>query len=268
MFFRVENLGPLREAEVDLAKALILLTGPNSTGKTYLAWSVFGLFRSPQAPGALRPVVDEILASPDQEVEFQRVRDLWPSVLDAVAKRLTDRLHLCFATTRQSFPDARITLRAAPGEPEQHGGMIRVTRLGEGIEAGIQISARLSIRPRQIREPASSALYPVALAEVPQDAREELLNRLEAALASTILAVCWPRCTLLPAERTAVDLFAKELSTGRTELLAPDKIGAYLFRGGRSETIPVTEDGFEVQTIEDEINRMNEVSQEIYAALL
>jgi DNA-binding winged helix-turn-helix (wHTH) protein len=34
------------------------------------------------------------------------------------------------------------------------------------------------------------------------------------------------------------------------------------------EAIPVTADGFEVKTIEDEINRLNEISQDIYAALL
>jgi predicted ATPase len=45
MFFRAQNLGPLRDAEIDLSKDLIVLAGPNNSGKTYLAWSVYGLHR-------------------------------------------------------------------------------------------------------------------------------------------------------------------------------------------------------------------------------
>lgn len=52
-----------------------------------------------------------------------------------------------------------------------------------------------------------------------------------------------------------------------SELLAPAKVGVYLFKDGTAADIPVTEDGFEVQSIEDEINRMNAMSQEIYAAI-
>ncbi len=57
MFFRVQNLGPLRDAEVDLSKDLIVLAGPNNSGKTYLAWSVYGLHRSPNPDeGRLSPL--------------------------------------------------------------------------------------------------------------------------------------------------------------------------------------------------------------------
>jgi hypothetical protein len=52
-----------------------------------------------------------------------------------------------------------------------------------------------------------------------------------------------------------------------SELLAPSKVGVYLFRGGTAEAVQVAEDGFEVMTIEDEINRINAISQEIYATI-
>ncbi|MEZ4888168.1 MAG: AAA family ATPase [Chitinophagales bacterium] len=46
MIFKVKNLGIIEEAEVDLGKDLILLTGHNNTGKTYLAYAIYGLFTS------------------------------------------------------------------------------------------------------------------------------------------------------------------------------------------------------------------------------
>lgn len=41
MKFIAENLGPIKKVEVDLSKRLILFTGQNNTGKTYLANAVY-----------------------------------------------------------------------------------------------------------------------------------------------------------------------------------------------------------------------------------
>lgn len=46
MKFKVQNLGIIEEAEVDLSKDLILLCGQNNTGKTYLAYAIYFLFES------------------------------------------------------------------------------------------------------------------------------------------------------------------------------------------------------------------------------
>lgn len=43
MIFKVENLGSLQHAEVDLDKDLIIFCGGNNTGKTYLTNAVYGL---------------------------------------------------------------------------------------------------------------------------------------------------------------------------------------------------------------------------------
>src|SRR5262249_39642344 len=75
---------------------------------------------------------------------------------------------------------------------------------------------------KSIRKAARSARVtfdPVSFAALPQDAKEELVQRLDEFLALVVMASCWPQCTLLPTERTAVDLFAKELSFRRTELV-------------------------------------------------
>lgn len=72
---------------------------------------------------------------------------------------------------------------------------------------------------------------------------------------------------LLGHDTDAIKLIREKHGYSTTELLAPEKVGPYLFRNGGCESIPVTDDGFEVKTIEDEINRLNEISQDIYAAL-
>ena len=46
MIFKVKNLGYIEEAEVDLSKDLIVFTGHNNTGKTYLAYAIYFLNKS------------------------------------------------------------------------------------------------------------------------------------------------------------------------------------------------------------------------------
>jgi hypothetical protein len=41
MIFKIEHLGILEQAEIDLSKDLILLCGHNNTGKTYLAYAIY-----------------------------------------------------------------------------------------------------------------------------------------------------------------------------------------------------------------------------------
>lgn len=43
MKLKLKNIGTLRHAEIDLSKDLIILAGPNNTGKTYAAYTVYGV---------------------------------------------------------------------------------------------------------------------------------------------------------------------------------------------------------------------------------
>ena len=42
----IENWGPIVSAEIDLTKRLIVFTGPNGTGKTYMSYLLYGLMSS------------------------------------------------------------------------------------------------------------------------------------------------------------------------------------------------------------------------------
>lgn len=59
----------------------------------------------------------------------------------------------------------------------------------------------------------------------------------------------------------------EELGYAADEALAPERVGAYLFLPQSAEALPVTRTGFVVQTIDREINRMNNVAEKIYLTL-
>ncbi len=221
MLFAVENLGPLRKAEVDLSKEMILLTGPNSTGKTYLAWSVYGLFRSPVAPKVFKTLAEELLASPKQEIEQKRIVALWPTLLDEISESLATRLHLCFAAERQTFEHVKVSLRAVAGEPQFGRRPRSSVALAGDYDIRLSVGSHIGVQffKAGLRSSADGLAEPVPFAQIPADAQRDLTQLLEARLAWFVMPSFWPQCTLLPTERTAVDMFARELSIRRTELV-------------------------------------------------
>lgn len=223
MFFRVENLGPLREAEVDLNKRMILLTGPNSTGKTYLAWSVYGLFRS--SGNAFKALASEILSSQKQQIDRERLLEAWPALLNVCAKQLASQLHLCFASERRYFERVNITIRPDQGEPAVpkeprtiffSPGAPFVARLFAGTEFGFQVG-KLPNPELPPWQQTITELLPFA--ELPPELKEELRQHLPDLLIHLMRSTTLPRATLLPTERTAIDLFAPELSMRRNKLV-------------------------------------------------
>jgi len=47
MKINIKNLGIIQNAEIDLSKDLIVFTGYNNTGKTYLNYLLYGLYKIP-----------------------------------------------------------------------------------------------------------------------------------------------------------------------------------------------------------------------------
>ena len=60
MKLTVKNLGVVSHAEVDLSKDLLIFTGENNTGKTYLAYTVHAIF-DPDTSGSDQSSLGEII---------------------------------------------------------------------------------------------------------------------------------------------------------------------------------------------------------------
>ncbi|MDI1444115.1 AAA family ATPase [Polyangium sp. 6x1] len=192
MRFRVENLGPLREAEIDLGKDLIVLTGPNNTGKTYLAWSVYGLHRLRATMEALiaDPALTAFLASKGSETDFGGTSPDWQAILEKTAAGCQASLSRIFASAPETFEKARVSLVGGP-----------------------DLAARAASHARDL--PGILAAMPALPADEPQISTiRDLVVLLK------IRSWVFPNCILFPAERIAVNMFAKELALKRTELVS------------------------------------------------
>lgn len=134
MTFRFENIGPVDTAEITLGD-LTIIAGRNNTGKTYLAYALYGFLKQCEDwPGtdvffrrradernhpvaALKlPRVAKALAESDHATV-----QVAPDVLAEVRRRLVERLArdfsasalpAVFSTTSEDFKDARISVDA------------------------------------------------------------------------------------------------------------------------------------------------------------
>ncbi len=112
MFFCVENLGPIREAEVDLSKDLIVLTGPNNTGKTYLAWAVYALdkFQLRDTLPGVAELVDDLLARPQDEHSLAPVLE-HPDFLRNFGEQCARSLAGEFGAPKEDFAKTLVKLQ-------------------------------------------------------------------------------------------------------------------------------------------------------------
>ncbi len=72
---------------------------------------------------------------------------------------------------------------------------------------------------------------------------------------------------LKSSEKPEVKKLMKKYKYQENDLLDYKKVGAYLFKENENTELEVNETGFEVDTINEEINRLNNTAQEIYFTL-
>jgi energy-coupling factor transporter ATP-binding protein EcfA2 len=247
MFFRIENVGPLREAEVDLSKRLIVLTGPNNTGKTYLAWSVYGLYKSMPKAGTklFDPCIDALLSSERHEVDLgDFLREHHQDLLSIVATTFAENIHRCFATERANFEGASVVLHAS--EPDEAINRLRrepdwsiFGPFGQASDEYVVLNQRQGatqltfslVNRQKLADMGADGLVDAAsgglliedtttrLATMPLADRASLRSRLSRMILHFIRPAMFERCEIFPAERIAVNIFAKELAATRSKLV-------------------------------------------------
>lgn len=221
MRFTLKNLGRLEEATIDLSRDLIVLTGPNNTSKTYVAYAIYGLIAL--APQILRNKIVGPLdpghryASASHTVDISGLlRDHLPLLMKQLCDYYTSDLVDVFAADPAFVSRAEVTIG------------IDETRLRENESR--MAASRL---PLQVvwNEPAGGLIFSIPPLTGGAMAHGHMVNELQALALSDMLFPHTPH--VLTAERAAVQLFGRELSIRRTELV--DSLLARTARAGKGE---------------------------------
>jgi hypothetical protein len=239
MIFKVERLGPVERAEIDLSKDLILLTGPNGTGKTYVAWAVYGFLRGLRerhfldlVGSSLAPSVDRLLSSGSSVFDLAAAEDAHgAATLAAAARRYAAQLADDFAADRRLFEHSVLEVDAGTTRWWTNRSMGSLTTTDgrgwsfmchwSGDFSGLRISAARLERPDSSVDVSQRPdLNYVPLEQLTRDERNSIRDEIVNAFALHIIVDAgYPLPRIFPAERIATTIFWRELLLKRTELV-------------------------------------------------
>ena len=339
MKISVKNLGVLEHSEIDLSKKLNILCGANNTGKTYMAYLVYGwnylcerhfnLFDNDLAINAtqnkvftldlphfanfkdmcnvLKKLLGEIFNQEDAffqktiiEVsnDFQEATKNRDKLLEERATRyplpIRESLKIAEDLSRLSQEKSKYEYLAEEIEKKILKGKIKVNKYGEiqyAPSGTRNVNLPMHVSASMVKSLSSIVFYFRHLAQEGdliiidepelnlhpdmQRAVARLLARFInegfKVLISTHSDYIIKELNLLimlnnPDKSEAKDL-QKKYGYQDNELLKPEEIGVYLFKDKHSEIVKVSQEGFEIETIDKEINELNHAFKNIYFSL-
>jgi len=227
MILTVKNLGLIAEMELDLSRQLLVFCGPNNTGKTYASYALYSLHTLSTNSSGLDqqfPLpfgIDELIGTGAVEFDVnQYFLQYKNDILDLITNHIKQKLPDLFASTKAHFEksELRLILRE---EHFQQGWAAQ--QYHHKLALGNQFTLEL-LKAKD--EPSTKILLIAQVQEhsygqnqeevMPTPSADLLTFQLKAWIASTILKMLFPVPFLIPAERIAIQLFARELALGRS----------------------------------------------------
>jgi hypothetical protein len=214
MKLTLENIGKVKHAEIDLGKDLIVLCGPNNTGKTYVAYAVFGLFRNHVSLNGILNVTEEELRDGIGEITL---RDFYlgrkKRIFEHIELGFKKFLPNLFATSISTFPNTTVHIYTDDTDDPEF-----ISRFEWWAkEIGKYESAEIKLRINRSKElPFWEILLPDfnetrGVGHVP--------FRADGAISYLVHSSIFGQTNIAPAERIAINIFNKELAERRVQLI-------------------------------------------------
>jgi len=218
----IKELGYVKNVQLDLDKDLIILCGPNNTGKTYVAYAMYGLMKfRPELPKS-KKVSEEIKNLLDKGQIKLDIVDLLTendaAYLNAFAKSYVRNIPKVFASDEATF--AKTEIKIELGEI----ALLRDKILSQKISQEIGIRNSFSVK---IEKEINSTIIACLLIEKEnkEDANKKeipisiILDFLADRIFNILIDFIFPKTYIAPAERIAINIFSKELSLKRNVLV-------------------------------------------------
>lgn len=242
-----KSLGPIGHGGFDLSKDLVVLAGPNNTGKTYAAWAAYGIVRalsSRHAPGDLAlEVAERMVRSQAFQLSQDEVMEIIRSVETTVSREFSETIAQYFGADSNQFTHASVAvhatdayLREAVGRASSLSFSFEVSDSGEAngryliaskLDAGAfrvrllksNFDEKFNEVVAQIQILARDFSGDIGKEDVSLNPTKSLIRSLALAIEQTSMKVVAVRCVIFPAERSAMSMFAREIAASRVDLV-------------------------------------------------
>ena len=216
MKIELKNIGTVEHAEIDLDKNLLVFCGPNNSGKTYVAYALYGMYE------ILKVSSDDILehwpqVEDHKEAIFKIKPELVKSILKERGRTIIEEFGNLFASNQQFFSNSKVTIELGFEEGE----------ISEKINSLIIKNGRQTILSNHytINKPKGSDSISIKNENIPLNIIDDVgyvsANRENYTLIikSLIKSLFFGHSFIAPAERIAINIFSKEVYLNRAGLL-------------------------------------------------
>lgn len=227
--FEFKNLGVLQQAAIELAP-FTLVCGGNNCGKTYLAYAIYGLFRSWDAPQNLlnlRPCLDTLLKDGHCSIDmksFFSIERLEQFEQQITGSYVKEQLGKSLAVPASRLQDTEMSISLKDREKDFFERSF-ANEIRKGKNSIIEV-----------KKPANS--YSVSIERTGEfsisDEREQiaLLDVMNNSVTSLVKGILFPNTFMASCERTGAVIFRNELNLNKSRLL--EAVGEVLAKGKQS----------------------------------
>jgi len=218
----IKELGYVKNVQLDLNKDLTILCGPNNTGKTYVAYAIYGLMKFRSDLPKSKKISDEIknlIEKGQIEIDiFELLTENNSSYLNTISKNYVKQISKVFASDETLFSKTEIKIEL--GEITKLKNIILAEKISQ------EIGSRNGISVKIVKEVNSSIISCLLIEKKDKDTSNKykipisiLLSFIADRIFNILIDFIFTKTYIAPAERIAINIFSKELSLKRNVLV-------------------------------------------------
>ncbi|HEY5325528.1 MAG TPA: AAA family ATPase [Mucilaginibacter sp.] len=223
MKIELKNIGTVKQAEIDLDKSLLIFCGPNNSGKTYVAYTLYGLYKT---------VVDNLNNTIEIEhkhastlgvntyYEFSLSPHLVTNNFRERATAVRDNLENIFASNQYFFPESSIAIDQGMTDENINEEINKLTikhKPYSSLDGNYEINKQTGTNTISIKVINN----PLIIYRVDNFLPLFDIDKINNDCNLIIKQLFFGNAYIAPAERIAINVFSKELSLKRSGLLDP-----------------------------------------------
>lgn len=210
MIIKYKKLGPIKEADIEIGN-LTVICGRNNTGKTYLSYSIFGLFKLWEQFADFsigNEYIDDLFEKGFIKIDLKKFEQKIDKVISVIFKKYSENIRFVFSSKEDDFSDLVIK-----------GNIDKVAiDYSDNIES---VYGTKKNRIVQVRKDTDSTVLEITiLSKNPNDIPpSSFLEHVINLSLTEFFFKSLPNPFLIPAERSGIALFYKELDGHKNALL-------------------------------------------------
>ena len=211
MLINLKNLGPVKEASIDLSKKFTVFCGENNTGKTYVAYAIYGIIKILKS----LPLVEEISFKLDRkaleenkaitlQLDAEKLHPFYDKISEILKQSINNIYGISHSDVKKLMADVEITF----GDEKQFAKKILDSKFIYS-EWGFQFTKKQNSNEIEVRTNGVEGHMSIRN-DIVHISTFPVYNFLTYPLSNT---------HIFPVERNSIYTFSKELSIKRNKLI-------------------------------------------------